>query len=62
MLTKNEFFTFPTRLTPTGSRSITPHSRVAHRYLGTASLPNEHLKLLKTVLKSTVGSERVKLT
>ena len=31
-----------------------------HIYLGTPSLPNENLKFLKTVLKSAVGSERVK--
>ena len=39
---------------------LTLHSRVAHRYLGTPSLPNKNSKFLKTVLKSTVGSERVK--
>ena len=38
---------------------LPPHSRVAHRYLGIPSLPNENLKFLKTVLLSTVGSEWV---
>ena len=40
---------------------LPPHSRVAHRYLGTPSLPNENLKFIKTVLLITVGSERVKM-
>ena len=51
-----DFYVCPTIMVP---YPATPHSRVAHRYLGTPSLPNENLKYLKTVLKSTVGSERV---
>ena len=39
---------------------LPPHSRVAHRHLDTPSHPNENLKYFKMVLKSTVGSERVK--
>ena len=51
-----DFYVYPTMF----PIRITPHSRVAHRYLATPSLPNENLKFLKTVHKRTVDSERVK--
>ena len=48
----NPSFAFVLQLFPI---RLTPHSRVAHGYLGTPSLPNENLKFLKTALQMPSG-------